>query len=138
MSIKEVNSALVKGYQALGLTVPVAFETVSFTPPPSGEYAELFNLPSDLAPVTLGDSGMDRYNGIFQINFNVPEKGGSGKLHDWADLTRQYFKAGKTLVHNTQKVHIQRAVPSSIRKSDKTAGWVISMSVYWYADMSRA
>lgn len=137
MSIHKVNAALVTAYQAMGLGLPTAYETRDFTPPANAPYAGLINLPATLDPDTLGKDGLDLYVGIFQIDFHVPENTGTKQLLDWADSTRAYFYAGRTLLYNGQAVRIRKTQPSSIRRAEGGGRFTISLSVTWNAWLPR-
>lgn len=137
MSIRQVNAALVQQFKTLSLTVPIEYEArSSFVPPVNAAWAAVFNLPADLSVSSLGVGGMDRFLGVFQIDFHSPPNSGVGQLQDWCDQTRVVFSAGSTITYQTQDVKIIKAVPSSLR-SDPNGGVVQSMSIYYRADMPR-
>lgn len=138
MSILQVNSALVQSYKDLGLSLPTSYETRDFSPPSNTAWAAVFNLPASLAPDTLGDEGQNKYVGVFQIDFHSTENSGTAILLNYGDTVITAYKLGRRLIYETQNVRIRRASPSSIRRTEGGAGYVLSMSVYWEAWMSRA
>ena len=137
MSLQKVNAALVQAYQAMALGLPTGYETKDFTPPASGNWAAVFNIPAERSPATLGDTGQDLQTGVFQIDFHVPENTGTKQLLDWADQTVAAFKAGRGLLYNGQAVRIRRTQPSPIMKAEDGATFVISLSIYWNAWINR-
>jgi hypothetical protein len=137
VSIRQVAAALVQAYSDMALGLPTAYETLDFAPPAGLAWAALYNVPADLAVASLGDGGQNRYVGFFQIDFHAPENTGTFALLNWADLCQINFRAGRTLAYQGQAVKIIRSVPSSIRRSGNSADYVLSMSIYWRADMNR-
>jgi hypothetical protein len=137
MSIARVHSALVLAYQEMGLALPTGYETRDFTPPASGAWADIVNIPASLDPLTLGNEGEDLYIGVFQIDIHVPENTGTGMLLDYADVIRSYFYVGRTLLYNGQRVRIRKTQPSPIRRAEGGGRYTISLSVTWNAWLSR-
>lgn len=137
MSILQVNGALVKAYKDLNLSLPTAYETREFTPPTDTAWAAVFNLPASLSVDTMGDDGINLYVGLFQIDIHTPDKAGTAVPLNYADTIIAALPPGKRVAYEDQEVRIRRVSPSPIRASEGSAGYVISLSVYWEAWMHR-
>lgn len=135
-ALKDINAALTLGYQNSGIDIPTAYIGSDYKPT-GASFAELHLLPADRYPSTLGEIGQDRMLGIFQVDFNVTENSGSKELFAMVDLICTYFKAGLIIPYGFHSVRIRRAVPSPMGRSEKIAGSVMSVSVYWQAEVER-
>lgn len=137
MSILQVNGALVQAYKDLNLSLPTAYEARDFKVPADTAWAAVFNLPASLAVDTLGDDGLNRYVGLFQIDFHSRDNSGTAVLLNYADTVIAAFPPGKRVSYEDQEVRLRRVSPTPIRRGEGSAGYVISLSVYWEAWMQR-
>ncbi|QEY70509.1 phage tail terminator-like protein [Pseudomonas denitrificans (nom. rej.)] len=136
MSEIKINAALVAGLAAAALGVPTAEEGTNFTPPAvSLPWAAWFNLPADTDVASLGVGGMDETVGVFQVDLNYPLNGGTKAILTAVQKLRDYFVAGRSLVYQTQCVHIERVTRNNLRPVD---GWQqINVSIYYSANTIR-
>lgn len=139
MSMHKVQAALVNAVKnGLGWAMPMAFENSDFpATSQTGEWARVTNFPASNVPSTLGDSGEDLYEGYLQVDVFVPEDTGTKQLLLRADQAREYFKAGRGLEYNGQRVKIRRAEPSPIRRPEAGGTAQISLFIYWSAWLPR-
>ena len=84
-----------------------AFENVSFTPKTGQPYQR-----SSLAPLTpenptLGDD-YHREVGFYQVVLSYPKGEGIGNITAMAELVKDYFKRGATLVEGSDKIIVDR------------------------------
>lgn len=137
MSELNVHLALVSAFNSLGHSpADTAYEQREFTPPADGTiYYELFNLPADRSPVTLGSEGQDVYVGVFQINVVGPSGEGVRSIIEAAQELTAFFTAGTWVNHAGQAVFIRRSQMSQPRKDDVRL--VVSVSVFWQAHITR-
>ena len=135
MSLVDINAALVVAYQAASLALPTAYEGTDFTPPAAAPWAQVWQMPAPVVVDTLGTTGLDLHTGIFQIDLNVPQNDGTGRILGYADTLRAYFKAGTNAVHSSQSVLI---LDCSRSRLSQGGGWLtISMSISWRAYTTR-
>lgn len=136
MSEIRINAALVQGLAAAGLGLTIAPEGKNFTPPSvSTPWAAWFNLPADTDAASLGAGGMDETVGIFQVDLNYPLNDGTGNILAQVQKLRDYFVAGRSLVYQTQCVHIERVTRNNLRPVN---GWQqINVSIYYSANTIR-
>jgi hypothetical protein len=134
--LNNINGALVDHYIAIGMNLPTAYEAVSFDPQ-EGFYARTYNLNAQRMTISLGDGGMDEYSGVFQVDIVAPVDSGIKAIYDYVQQVLDAFKAGIALTKNGQTVYVRRSSPSSVRTSEATAGYVCSVSVYWYSRTQR-
>ena len=135
--IRDINAALVLAYKSCGISLPTAYPAKEFNVT-GVTFAEIFVMFASRRVLTMGDKGEDRLTGILQVNVHVPEDTGIGELFSNLDTVSSYFSAGSTFTYNGQSVKIYRAPdPSPLGRSEKLAGNVQSVSVYWMADVLR-
>lgn len=82
---------------------PIAHENDRYQP--SGIlYLSYFILPAETLQATLGDTGKDITEGIFQVNTHIPH----GQGHStWPDAIADHFKRGTILTRNSVNLRIQ-------------------------------
>jgi len=140
MSEASIDRALeVAAVAALGpaFTGRIAAEGFGFSPPATGPWAQLTNLPAGAAVSSLGVGGQDEHVGVYQIDVSVPESGGNPRavLLGHADRIRAHFVAGRSFSYSGQVVRVRSAFRSPIRRVD---GWQrVSVSVTYSAFTTR-
>lgn len=137
MSEIKINAALVAGLAAAALGIPTAEEGKDFDgkPGPNLPWAAWFNLPADTEVASLGVGGVDETTGVFQVDLNYPLNGGTKPILTAVQKLRDYFVAGRSLVYQTQCVHIERVTRNNLRPVD---GWQqINVSIYYSANTIR-
>lgn len=83
---------------------PIAFQNVPYEPQAGTAYLRASFLPADTTQASLGTSGKDETNGIYQIDVVVPRGSGRPQLLDTvADL----FKRGTVLTYNNRNLRIR-------------------------------
>lgn len=138
MTAWDVHSALVDSFTGMGLVDEsrIAFEQREFTPPAdAGFWFKLFNMPAERVPATLGDEGLDRYAGVFQIDVNGPAGEGVRTLIETAGSIVQHYTAGKRFSKNGQSVFIEKSQMTPVRKDGVLAK--VSISVFWHSMIPR-
>lgn len=120
MSESSIHNALVSAYLASDIMPPArtAFEGVAFGPVAGQSWARLTMLPSDRSPAAQGRDAPDEWIGRLQIDlFHPPDTGHTPILSD-ADKALTFFRPGKRLVFEDQRVLVSGAQRSQIRKDD--------------------
>lgn len=101
----------------------------------AGMWVELYAIPGESIPATLGDKGTDHNPGIVQVDINVPLSEGSGNLLKLADFIASALPAGKGLVYTGGVVKIERV---SLSPGRGVGGFYKrSLSVYYYSRTPR-
>ena len=130
MSEIKINAALVSAVLASGVMpqARIAFEGVKFEPVTGQSWARITALPSDRSPAAMGSSAPQEWTGILQIDIYHPLYSGTGPILGDADKALAYFRSGRRLDFQGQRVLIRRAQRSQIRRDDI---WqVVSVDVY--------
>ena len=83
-------------FDTSGNTTNVALSNKSFTPPDNGSWFELYFLPAEPVPASLGENAQNRWTGIFQIDICVPLNAGDGEVNDKYSYITELFKRGTT------------------------------------------
>ena len=130
MSETKINAALVSAVLASGVMpqARIAFEGAKFEPVTGQSWARTTALPSDRSPAAMGSSAPQEWAGILQIDIYHPLNSGTGPILGDADKALAYFRSGRRLDFQGQRVLIRRAQRSQIRRDDI---WqVVSVDVY--------
>lgn len=113
--------------------LPLAHQNIPFSPPSRQEaWMACWILVNQPDAVTLGDDGEDGFDGIVQVDFNLPIGQGEAKLDDYLAIMSTRFRAGT------------RYGPCIVRscgcnQGKETQGWWrISVTIEWFARISRA
>jgi hypothetical protein len=143
MSEALIRNALVTAYEDGAFGLETFYQNVKLShpsklkQPPSGQpWAYLTQTTADIAPMGLGDQGDDEHKGFMQIDLNYPLDIGEGLILAKFDAIKSYFKAGRSFVSGGQVVIIRSCGRSSGRVVEQN--YRISVSVYWFARVSRA
>lgn len=135
MSLKNIESALIAGYLGAGLNLPTQYENVDFVKPNGSPWAAVYFLPAAPVVSSLGDDGLDEYDGLLQIDLNYVRNGGRSLSRDHYDRLREFFKAGVVHSHAGQLVACTGCEMSPAREVD---GWYrVSVSCYFRSYVSR-
>lgn len=130
MSETRINAALVSAVLASGVMpqARIAFEGAKFEPVTGQSWARITAIPSNRAPAAMGSSAPQEWTGILQIDIYHPLNSGTGPILGDADKALAYFRSGRRLDFQGQRVLIRRAQRSQIRRDDI---WqVVSVDVY--------
>ena len=123
------EKSLVAIPQGLG-AANTAYENTTFTPK-----ADFLHQLSRLVPLpvenpTFGDN-YNREIGFYQIVLSYPKGKGVGTLATMADMVKDYFKRGTTLVEGSDKIIIDRTPEiSSVYINDNRAEITIRIRYY--------
>jgi hypothetical protein len=136
MSANDIDAALIAAYQASGLGLPTAYDGEEFTPPANGSaWARVTQLPSGNEIRSLGVGGMDRQQGILQIDFSTELGSGRATLLGYVQAMFDQFVGGQSFTSGGQAVRIRIAERSNIREADGYQR--VTVSVYWEANTIR-
>ncbi|HTN31810.1 MAG TPA: phage tail terminator-like protein [Pseudomonas sp.] len=130
MSETKINAALVSAVLASGVMpqARIAFEGAKFEPVTGQSWVRIIALPSDRSPAAMGSSAPQEWTGILQIDIYHPLNTGTGPILGDADKALAYFRSGRRLEFQGQRVLVRRAQRSQIRRDDI---WqVVSVDVY--------
>lgn len=106
MTIIAIRTALESALDAMTPALATAWENVEFTPTPGTEYQRaslLFAMPDDSE---IQGRAVER--GIFQVDLLYPINNGTGDVAARAELLRQTFYPGRSLVSGATTVTIQK------------------------------
>ncbi len=121
---------------AQGFDGNINWENDGFDPSGNSPWASVFFVPNQPDPVTLGVQGSDRQTGFLQIDFNISQGEGSGKMRTWTNAVRQTFVAGKSFTENGQIVIVSSVGYSAGRNVDN---WYRkSVTIAFRTDLQRA
>ena len=130
MSEVRINAAMVSAVLASGVMpqARIAFEGAKFEPVTGQSWARITALPSDRSPAAMGSSAPQEWTGILQIDICHPLNSGTGPILGDADKALAYFRSGRRLVYQGQRVLIRKSNRSQVRRDDI---WqVVSVDVY--------
>jgi hypothetical protein len=130
MSETKINAALVSAVLASGVMpqARIATEGKEFKPVTGQSWARITAIPSDRTPAAMGSGAPQEWTGILQIDIYHPLGAGTGPILGDADKALAYFRSGRRLEFQGQRVLIRRAQRSQIRRDDI---WqVVSVDVY--------
>jgi hypothetical protein len=120
----------------LSPTMQIAFQNVPFTPP-TGGYLRASHFPNTTNQITLGDTGINRHEGIFQIDVFTPENEGIIKAMEIAGTIEQHFKRGTYI--NNDGVLVRIMQPPEITTSLKSSPYLQTpISIRWQADTANS
>lgn len=120
MSETRINAALASAVLASGVMpqARIAFEGAKFEPVTGQSWARITALPSGRSPAAMGSSAPQEWTGILQIDIYHPLNSGTGPILGDADKALTYFRSGRRLEFQGQRVLVRRAQRSKIRRDD--------------------
>ena len=133
MSYDAIRAALETQLNAFAVAqeLPVAFENGDYRPSEGEEFLQTFLLVGQPSAESIGTNGVERLNGLYQININSHRNVGSGVAFRRADEIAAEFPAGAELAHDGVTVSVARSWPSpAILRGD---WFVVPVSVSWFA-----
>jgi len=115
----------------LGLgAVNTAYENTTFTPKADFPHQLSRLVPLPVENPTFGDN-YNREIGFYQVVLSYPKGKGVGTLATMADMVKDYFKRGTTLVEGSDKIIIDRTPEiSSVYINDNRAEITIRIRYY--------
>ena len=135
MSLSTVHAALLSKASTALTGITFEHENAPVVKPANAKWARVFFLPNQPSVETLGSTGEDMADGIFQIDINYPLTTGATAADTDFETVRGNFKAGSTLTSSGQVVTIMNCGRSQGRLVDQ---WYrVSITVGWYALIAR-
>ncbi len=129
-SVTEIRGALSAQLLTLGLTT--AWEN-NATQPTAAHVRETF-LPATSNAASLGTTGLNRIEGIYQVDVYSLYGGGVGATETTIQLVLAAFKRGDTLTNETTTVIIERAYRTTGMREGK---WYhVPITIDWRADIA--
>ena len=123
------EKSLVAMPQGLG-AANTAYENTTFTPKADFPHQLSRLVPLPVENPTFGDN-YNREIGFYQVVLSYPKGKGVGTLATMADMVKDYFKRGTTLVEGSDKIIIDRAPEiSSVYINDNRAEITIRIRYY--------
>lgn len=123
------EKSLVAMSQGLG-AANTAYENTTFTPKADFPHQLSRLVPLPVENPTFGDN-YNREIGFYQIVLSYPKGKGVGTLSTMADMVKDYFKRGTTLVEGSDKIIIDRTPEiSSVYINDNRAEITIRIRYY--------
>lgn len=107
---------------------PIAWENKNYDQDATTLYLRPTMLPNETIQASLGDSGKDLYEGMFQVDVFVPD--GQGRS-DWPDKIADAFKRGTVLTRNGIDVRIQGVSIAPALKEDNF--YQVPVEIRWQA-----
>ena len=135
MSLQKIEAALIGSYLGAGLNLPTQYENRDFTKPNGSPWAAVYFVPADPVVSSLGDDGLDEYDGFLQIDLNYVRNEGRGQSRIHYDILREHFKPGSSHSYAGQLVTSTSCAMTQGREVD---GWYrVSVSCFFRAYVSR-
>lgn len=126
---KAFEKKLVAMPQGLG-AANTAYENTTFTPKADFPHQLSRLVPLPVENPTFGDN-YNREIGFYQVVLSYPKGKGVGTLATMADMVKDYFKRGTTLVEGSDKIIIDRTPEiSSVYINDNRAEITIRIRYY--------
>jgi len=123
------EKSLVAIPQGLG-AANTAYENTTFTPKADFPHQLSRLVPLPVENPTFGDN-YNREIGFYQVVLSYPKGKGVGTLATMADMVKDYFKRGTTLVEGSDKIIIDRTPEiSSVYINDNRAEITIRIRYY--------
>ncbi len=129
-AITEINQILKKAVEDGTFGLDIAYENSGFDPKQLQAYIAIFNLRAPTVQAELGWAGCDQHNGVFQLDVNYKQGGGTDEILIKADEVNAVFFNGQTFAGANENVNITNvtAEPVSIAR-----GWAtVSMTINYY------
>lgn len=134
MSIVTIRKALEKHLLALTPAFPTATQNNAFTPTTGVPYQRIYLLPNTPDNAVQG-ARMYFERGVFQITLLWPTGGGSMAADTRAELLRNHFRRGTSLVESGVTVHVTNTPSIATALSDEDR-YAVPVSVYWQAQIN--
>jgi len=103
----DISAALDGHLNTMTSAPPVAWANIDYTPTVGTLYVRPSLLPADTIQATLGDSGTDMNQGIYQIDVFAPANKGKNEAMVMADLIANRFKRGTDLAYNGRNIRVK-------------------------------
>lgn len=97
MSTTDILTAGIEHLQDLGLTHPVAWPGITFTPPATGMWVEFSHFPNEGRDLVWDNDGCQQARGFFQAMVGYRPGLGNVQASELADLIIDHFVKGTVL-----------------------------------------
>jgi len=135
MRFADLRSALIQSWVDGGFELDTAYPNRKFDPVAGTPWAAVFILPNQPEVATLGDSGADQHDGVFQISLFYPPNQGDHDIMAKADAIAAHYKAGKRFSYDGQSLLVRNCGRAQGRLDD---GWYrIDLTINWVAWVDR-
>jgi len=115
----------------IGLPHLVVDGGTAYTPSPTVSYCKEYDLSGDTFGQTVANDGVQRKDGIYQVDVFTPKNGGKWAGLETCALIQTAFSRGLVLTNDGQKVKIKDASRSPVRYDNTHQ--IISISVGYTA-----
>ena len=131
-AITEINQILKKAVSDGSFGLSIAYENSSFDPKQETAYIALFNLRAPTVQSDLGLNGCDLQSGVFQLDVNYKQGGGTDVILEKADEVNATFFNGQAFAGTNENVNITNvtATPVSIARGWATVSMTINYHVF--------
>lgn len=116
----DISAALDGRLNTMTSVPPVAWDNDTYEPTIGTLYLRPTNIPGDTLQSTLGDTGQDVTNGIYQVDVFAPLGEGKNEATVMADLVADRFKRGTDMVYNSRTVTVRSV---SRQAANTSGGW---------------
>ena len=100
-----------------------------------GFHVELYWMPSDASPATLGSRGTDHHEGLIQVNIKTTFGTGVAEAKEKVAVLEGNFKAGHKIWYNNTMVTIRKTCEEMSYRDGQW--WVTPVSIYWHSRIKR-
>lgn len=122
---------------AFNLATQVAWPNAAFTPPQSGgkpiPYLRVFHIPNTVDQISLGDSGLNRYAGLFQVSVVWPLSVAASPAIEAAGQIAKHFKRGTVIANSGLHIRVSRP-PAVARLIQEDTMIQVPVTVSWLCD----
>lgn len=115
----------------------IAWPNTVFTPPQAAgkplPYLRVFHIPNTVDQISLGDSGINRYAGLFQISVLWPLNVSASPAIEAAGQIAKHFKRGTVIANNGLHIRVSRP-PAVARLIQEDTMIQVPVTVSWLCD----
>ena len=124
----DIYGALRTRLNSMPSVPPIAWENINYSPNSNTLFLRPTLIPAPTSQASLGDSGLDINNGIFQVDVFIPDNVGRST---WPDAIADRFKRGTVLTQNSIDVRI---VSASLLTAVKDGNfYIVPVAIRWQA-----
>lgn len=127
----DIETALMTRLTTMSSLPPVAWPNIEYSPNATTLYLEPNVLPADTAQASLGATGKDLTNGIFQIDVVIPAGTGRSAI---PDIVADHFARGTTLSYNGTNVKVRTVSISPSRLEGSWFRMPVTINYFTYTE----
>ncbi len=117
--------------------LPVSYPNISFSPPASGKYLRARHLPNTTQQISLGSTGFNRHQGLFQIDVMWPLGVGETAPKEIAGKIIDHFKRGTEFTRESLLIRIPEP-PSVAPALVDGVSYMVPVSIRYQADAANS